>query len=162
MSIVSSPTPLDSLHLHFYTDASNWGYAAVLGSRWFQPPWDESGLLYYHISIKEFFPIYLALLTWGDGIRNSTLTFHCDDQVIVEVIHNVTTRDPKLLMILRVLTLFTLRVNISVVAVHHPGYLNAAADHLSCHQATPDHLRAEGLDRLPSDALHHKQKSILL
>lgn len=135
-------------HLAFATDASNWGFAAVLHREWFQaqwpPDWVES-----HINLKEFVPILLALHVWGDNWSHSALTFNCDNQSVVNVISKCTSRDPVMLSIVRAILAFTLPRDLIVHAVHCLGKPNVIADFLSHSQATPAWLCAHNLHKTP-------------
>lgn len=53
-----------SPHMHLFSDASDWGYAAIYSSQWIQGHWPVKWRR-SHINIREFFPIYLALSVWG-------------------------------------------------------------------------------------------------
>lgn len=127
-----------------------------MGTRWFQvcrhPLWDP-----LHISIKEFFPIYLAIRTWGPELTNTALTFHCDNQAIVEVLNNATTLDLQHFIILHSVMLLALHFNLSLVAIHYVRKLNVLADFLSRHQVSPDQSVRDGLDPVPTAASHEEQ-----
>lgn len=58
-----------------YSDASgSIGYAAVLGSQWFAEKWLKQHQE-YHITIKELFPIVLALEIWGKKLKDHKILF---------------------------------------------------------------------------------------
>lgn len=103
-----------------------------------------------NINILEFIPIFLALDTWGSFFHHSSLTFQCDNQSVVEISNSGTTRDENMLMVLRALTLLTLRLDVSICAVHVPGRLNIIADQLSRSQATPEFIEQMGLMSAPT------------
>ena len=62
----------NSVNMKFNTDASNIGYGGIFGKRWFYGEWPPSWAL-YHITVKELFPIVLALETWGHLITNKCI-----------------------------------------------------------------------------------------
>lgn len=149
VSILSPLAPLDSLRLQFFSDASDWGCAAIFGPRWFQLVWHDHWRI-KHINVREFVPIYLALDSWGTLLRHSHLTFRCDNSAVVDVINSGTTRDPDMLVIVRAITLLALRLDVHLCAMHYPGRFNRVADRLSRSQADPEFLRSAGLYEMPT------------
>ena len=129
--------------LSLFSDASGAGAAAMLGSAWFQLRFPDRWLP-FHISVKEFLPIVLALQVWGPTLANKRLLFHCDNSAVVHVINSQTSKDPSLAALLRRLVLSTLQHNILCNAVHIPGVRNITCDALSrfqlgrARQASPD------------------------
>lgn len=95
-------------HRAFATDASDWGFAAVFHNEWFQAQWTDSWEK-AHINLREFIPILLALHVWGAGWHHAIVTFHCDNQAVVEVINKNTSRDPGMLAVLRSIMLLSLQ-----------------------------------------------------
>lgn len=149
VSMMIPLAPLDSDRILLFSDASACGCAATFGQRWFQLGWGPAWVG-KHINVKEFVPIFLALDTWGCHLRHSAITFHCDNQAVVEVINSGTTRDPDMLVILRALTLLSLHLDINICALHLPGKLNQVADCLSRMQVTPEFLAEAGLYEAPT------------
>ncbi|CAG2250747.1 unnamed protein product [Mytilus edulis] len=62
---------VSSESLKLYSDAAgvHGGYAAVFGSTWFAGEWPQN-MLQLHITIKELFPIVLAVEIWGHSLSN--------------------------------------------------------------------------------------------
>ena len=72
-----------SSKLHFHTDnAESIGYAAVFGNHWFSGAWDQAWIQ-LDISMKEMFPVVIALETWGHLIKNHCICFHIDNMAVV-------------------------------------------------------------------------------
>lgn len=159
ISLLTPLAPLDSGRMQLYSDASDWGCAAIFGARWFQLTWPPSWRS-KHINVREFLPILLALDTWGSFFKHSALTFRCDNQSVVNVLNAGTTRDPDMLLILRAITLLTLRLDVSICALHFPGKLNVTADWLSRSQATPKFLMEAGLFEAPTPLKSSTRKSM--
>ena len=86
---------------------------------------------FYHITVKELFPIVLALETWGHLIANKCIDFYTDNEAVSEVIHKQSSRDETLMKLLRRLVLCTLRHNILFRSTHLPGKFNILPDLLS-------------------------------
>ena len=87
---------LSSPHLHLYTDASgSLGYGAVFHQNWFYGPWPPSWTS-KNIIVLEVFSIVLSIKIWGTQLANKCITFHTDNQALLEVINKNTTKDREL------------------------------------------------------------------
>ena len=129
-----SDTWLSNEALHLYTDASGaFGYAAVLGSQWFNGPWHENWLL-ENITIKEFYPIVASVEVWASYFANKKIVLHTDNQALVYVINATTSKDKRLMILVRKFVLQCMCYNILFKAEHLPGSSNVLADHLSRQQ----------------------------
>ena len=114
-----------------YTDASGTlGYAAIFGTHWFAYPWVES-MVPLGITIKELFPIFLALELWGKHLTNHKILFMSDNQAVVQVINKQSCYEPILMKLVRRLVLAALTNNIYFRSAHIPGKENVLADKLS-------------------------------
>ena len=82
------------------------------------------------------FPIVVSISIWASKLENKCILLHTDNQGLVEVINKKTTKDKKLLALLRELVLQCLKHNILFRAIHMPGVLNVKADALSHLQVT--------------------------
>ena len=72
--------------LNLFTDASNVGYGGMFGKQWFYGEW-PSCFARYHITVKELFPIVVALETWGHLIANRCIEFYTDNEAVSVVIN---------------------------------------------------------------------------
>ena len=93
----------NSVNIKLNTDASNIRYGRIFGKRWFL--WgmaSELGVI-YHITVKELFPIVLALETWGHLIANKCIYmyFYTDNEAVSEVINKQSSQDESLMELLR-------------------------------------------------------------
>ena len=133
--------------INLYTDAAGSdGYAAVLGSRWLHGQW-FGDWLQLNITILELFPIVAALITWSDLLRNHCVVFNCDNMAIVEVINNLSSKEPAVMLLLRKLVLCCMTNNILFKARHIAGSHNVIADHLSRSQVLQARSRAPWLNQ---------------
>lgn len=124
-------TWVSSDRLELFTDASGQiGYGAVFGSSWFYGVWNEEWLN-YNITVKEFYPIILAVALWGETIASKAICFHCDNEALVYVINNLTNQEKHVMKLLRKLIFLSLKYNIIFKAVHIPGEKNKYSDALS-------------------------------
>lgn len=119
----------DSLML--YTDASGMiGYGAVFGNRWFHGTWNDKWAG-QNITLLEFYPIVLAIEIWGHYFANRSILFLCDNEALVKVINKQTSKEPKIMFLMRRMVLYALKLNICIKAKHLPGRENILADALS-------------------------------
>ena len=140
---------LSSDKISLYTDsAASYGYAAVYGSNWvngsWPHPWDK-----FHITILELYPILLALELWGSQLANHSVLFLCDNEAVVHIINKQSSKEPKVMVLVRQLVLCTLKFNLLVKAKHLPGKLNIIADKLSRFQVREARLAAPWLAEVP-------------
>jgi len=117
--------------LQLYTDASgSLGYGAVFQKSWFSGVWDVSWSD-VNITVKELYPIVVAFEIWGDKLENKSVCFNCDNEALVYVLNKHTSKDPKIMYLVRRLVLFALKYNILFTAKHLPGRVNILSDALS-------------------------------
>ena len=121
---------LDSNQLHLYTDASGLGYGLILGEEWAMGQWPSSWKK-KGITLKEFFPIVLAIKIWAEKLGNKCITFHSDNEAVVHIINAQTSKEPEIMGLVRELVVVVMRHNILFRAAHIPGIFNNAADLLS-------------------------------
>lgn len=149
----------DSDKLHLFTDASGLlGYGAVFGSRWFYGMWKECKMQNHHITVKELFPIVLAVEIWGVNLQNQSVMFHSDNRAVVDVINKTSSKDSHIMQLVRRLVLICLRYNILFQAIHIPGKMNVLPDLLSRLQVSRFKKLAESMDpnptKIPTQLLH--------
>jgi hypothetical protein len=122
---------ITSPSLHLYTDASGTlGYGAVLGNAWFWGTWDGSWRN-QNITLLEFYPIVLSIQVWGHLFANKCLVFHTDNLALVSVINSQTSKEPRVMHLVRELVLSSMNHNILFRAQHIAGIRNVLADSLS-------------------------------
>ena len=149
ISILRNVQWLSSEKLELFTDASNLGFAGVLQGKLFQGRWPLSWLD-KHISVKELFPIVLALKILPSYLRDMQLLVLCDNESVVYVINKMTSSEVGLMSLIRKLTVSLMQLNTVIRAKHVPGKSNVLADMLSRFQDTPQILGKYGLDSVPS------------
>ncbi len=119
-----------SEHIKLYTDASGLGFAAILGDQWFQGGWPVTWRD-VNIAAKELLPIVIAVRLWSGSLCNKKLLMLCDNIAVVYVINTQTSKDKRLMSLLRSLIVTCMQSNIMIRAKHIPGLVNVAADALS-------------------------------
>ena len=121
--------------LSLFTDASgSIAYGGYFQTRWFQGKWlphQQLGTPGMSILWQELFAIVVACHLWGHQWISRRIKFHCDNLGVVEVINSRRSKVPRVMDLVRDLTLCTLRHNFYFQAVHVPGKHNNIADSLS-------------------------------
>lgn len=138
-----------SSSLHFFTDASNAGFGCTFRTKWFYSEF-SSEWLKYHISVREFLPIVIALELWVHLLKNCTVVLHSDNMAVVHVINKNTSKDPHLMQLMRRLMILSLQHNIHFHAKHIQGISNTAADLLSRLQVKEFKARFPHMDSEPT------------
>lgn len=136
VSLFLPPYTESSPQIHLYTDAAgSIGYGGFFNNQWFQGKWLPSQQLNpaYGISIawQELYPIYLATMLWAPTWANKRLCFHCDNQATVAILSAKSSKVPRIMNLIRLITFQTLRYNFTFTAKHVPGVDNSIADSLS-------------------------------
>jgi hypothetical protein len=83
------------------------------------------------IAWQELYPIYLACCLWGTQWTSKCIVFFCDNESIVQVLNQKTSKSPKIMDLLRAIVLCTLTNNFTFTAKHVRGIDNGIADSLS-------------------------------
>lgn len=119
----------DDLHLH--TDASgSLGFGAFFNYKWFSGEWPKKWQS-ENITLLELFPIVLSVNIWGEDLANKFVIFHSDNMAVVAVINKLSSREPKVMSLVRSLVVMSMAKNISFKAEHVLGARNESADALS-------------------------------
>lgn len=127
---------------------------------WLNGSWEKD--CDHHITLLELYPIVLAILTWPDKLKNAAILFFCDNQSVVNIINNQTSRDPTIMKLVRLFVLSCLKFNINFKAKHIPGVHNVTADCLSRFQVAKARQHQPGLKSLPTAVSVTLQLSTML
>ena len=115
----------------FSSDAAGTlGYGAIFHHQWSRGSWSASQLP-LSIAYKELFPIVVAAYLWGSQWSLRRVEFLCDNELGVAVLSSGTSRDPKLMVLIRFLALLAVRHSFSFKASSVRGRANPVADALS-------------------------------
>ena len=91
--------------IDLYTDASGTlGYGAVLGPQWLFGRWDDEWRG-QSITLLEFYPTVLAVSVWADSLSNKCISFHSDNRAVADIINSQTSKDTKVMDLMRKLVL---------------------------------------------------------
>ena len=139
-----------SQSINLYSDAAgSKGFAAVYGAAWVAGPFPDSWAS-FHITIKELYPIVLALSLWGHTLQNRRVRFHTDNQACVHIINSQTSKDKHIMHLVRHLVSVSLKHNILFRAEHIPGRHNVISDLLSRFQFQKAAQLAPWLNNAPT------------
>ena len=155
--LIAKRNLVSSYSLHMYTDASNIGFGGFLGMQWFAHKW-SSDWLKLHISVRELYPIVLALELWAEKLEHKHVKFHCDNSAVVYCINKQTAKDPGLMKLIRRLVVQALKFNIVFEASYIPTLKNVLADKLSRFQIAEFKKLAPQMEASPTDVSHLLQE----
>ena len=122
--------------LFFYSDASAsevLGFGAVFNKHWLFARWENNYIKHCDPSIEylELYALVMALLTWGEEIRNIRMVLFCNNSAVVTMINKLSSGCRNCMYLLRLLTLNNLVNNRRVFAKHVQAEDNYLADSLS-------------------------------
>lgn len=123
----------NSVTLNLFTDTSNTRFVDYLGNHYFHGTWPKHWET-YNITVKELFPIVLALDLWSLQLQNKCIVFHTDNEAVMHIINKQTSKDKTLMSSVRRLVIQCLHFNILFQAQHIQGLNNVLTDHISRQQ----------------------------
>ena len=91
----------------------------VFGKHWAYGTWPDACKA-HNICFLEYCPIVTPLSTWSNELRSERVLLFTDNYSVVHVINNQTTKDTKMLALLRRMVLICLRNNIFFRTRHIP------------------------------------------
>ena len=143
--------------LKLYSDAAgvHGGFAAVFGSKWIAGEWTPE-MKAFHITVKELFPIILAIEIWGHLLANHKILFFSDNAAVVDIINKTSSKDKVLMKLVRRMVVAAMHFNIFFKAKHIPGKTNVVCDLLSRFSFQEAHSVAPWLDSCQTEipAIH--------
>ena len=131
-------------------DASKRGFGATFRQRWIQAKYPDSWS-HFHITVLEFFPIYILIAIYGEHLQNAVVIFHTDNMAVKCIINKCSSSDSTVMFFLRKLILLLIRHNIDLRAVHVPGKKNVLCDAISRFQVTPQLLEQHNMLLQPDE-----------
>ena len=143
------PRQIPSNEINLISDASKLGFGAAFGSHWIQERWPQIWTT-FHITVLEMYPVYVIIAMFSHKLRNSNILFHCDNSAVVTIINKQSSKDARVMSIVRPLILVLMENNISLRSQHIPGKLNVLSDRISRFQVDGDLLQQYGMQRDPT------------
>ena len=149
ISVIPEECWLNNEEIDLFTDSSGGiGFGGYLNGKWFNGKWSSRDVVSNNsIAWKEMVPITMAVLVWGEELRNRRIVLNTDNMSIKFVINKQTSHDPKIMKLVRTFVVACLKNNISFRAVHVRSHDNSIADSLSRFQMDRFHKLATGADK---------------
>lgn len=88
--------------------AGSLGYGTGFGSKWFYSKWVDINMQEFSITVKELFPIAVAIEIWGYNLSNCSIMFFSDNLAVVHIINKMSSKDSVVLSLVRRLVLLNL------------------------------------------------------
>ena len=122
--------------MNLYTDAAGnktLGCGAYLNGEWIVYKWPDRWCdeIFRDITLLELVPILLAFFIWGFKLKGKKIILHCDNMSLVHILNRKSSRNKKVLILLRQLVLILLNNNIQIKAVHIASKANSICDAIS-------------------------------
>ena len=135
--------------LDLYTDAAgSLGFGALFKTHWIMGAWPEQ-IKDIPITIKEMFPIVLALEIWGQELRDQCIILHIDNIAVVYILNKQSSKDKDIMVLVRRFVLACMKFNILTKCVHLEGSSNILPDLVSRFQIEEFRRLAPQMDREP-------------
>ena len=122
--------------LELYADASGsraLGCGSYYRGKWVSFKWPDywSKDVFKDITYLELIPIVLAFYTWANSLAGKKIIIRSDNNALVEIINKKTSKNKRVMSLIRHLILMLLSYNIQIQAKHIPGKINEIADSIS-------------------------------
>ena len=152
-SFLLPPERLPSVEVS--SDASgSWGCGAWYRQAWFQVQWDNQSR-YLDIACKELLPIILACAIWGHEWAGHCVICHCNNQAVVACLHSHSSKQPRLMHMLRCLVFIEAQLNIYLYPIYINTRLNHIADDLSQNNLSSFLSKVPDVSCSPAQAPRH-------
>ena len=108
----------------------------MFGDRWIFGLWGEQYIDEESPSIEflELFALCAGILTWAHLLTNCRIIVYCDNEAVVHMVNNMTSKCPQCMKLIRLLILGGLNHNRRVFVRHVKTAENKRADALSRYQ----------------------------
>ena len=145
-----------SQEINFYSDASKsevLGFGCYLGSRWIYGQWPDKFIKNCDPSIEylELYALTAGILTWENRLTDTRITVFCDNQAVVHMINNNSSKCKHCMKLIRLLTLNGLQFNRRLRAKFVRTKDNGIADAISRLQFDRFRRLAPHMNKLPDD-----------
>ena len=123
--------------LQLYTDSAGGetkGCGAFFAGKWTFLQWPQrwrNTPILKDITYLELIPIALAISIWGHELRNKKVILFSDNEAVVYILNNKTSKSESVLTLLRFIVYQTLTLNILLKSKHIFSSENKIADYIS-------------------------------
>ena len=123
-------------HIDWYTDASanpELGMVGICGTSWFITQWDSNFMRANNPSINylELLALAVGVFNWLHRFRNKRIIVYCDNESVVYMVNQASSKCPNCMVLIRLVTLQCLIHNVKLSVRHISGKLNIYSDMLS-------------------------------
>ena len=127
---------LVATELEFFSDTSLkscLGFRARFQKQWTFGQWPTNFITKYSPSIEyaELFALLVAIYVWSPFLRNQRVIIFCDNQAVVAMVNNITSKCKNCMVLIRKLVLWSLQFNFRVFMKYIKLADNEVADSLS-------------------------------
>jgi hypothetical protein len=118
--------------VNFWTDASDIGLGATYSTSWFYINYSKDYWWTSHtIAWRELYAVLVAAATWRNQLRGKRLLFHCDNACVVSILNSGTSKEPRMMELIRELFFISAYHGFEWHAVYLSSRENCYADALS-------------------------------
>ncbi|XP_060071013.1 uncharacterized protein LOC132550928 [Ylistrum balloti] len=147
---------VDNSQLELYTDSAGGdgskGGGAYFHGKWAFISWPKQWIasdVIRDITFLELVPIVMSTFIWGAELQNKKILLHTDNQSLVTILNNKTSRSCRIMGLVHPLVLRCMLHNIQFRALHIPGNTNSIVDAISRKQWDRFRSLAPHAARLP-------------
>ena len=130
------------------SDSSKDGYGGVFQDMYFQGTFPDSWKS-FDIQFLELYPIFLHIKIFHKILAGNKVLVRCDNLPIVHTLNKLSSKNQRVMKLIRAIVLFLMEFNIEIKAIHLPGKTNRLCDFLSRHQATSTIIQQYRLRPVP-------------
>ena len=145
-NLIKYVEPSDSFDIVIGSASCKTGYGGYLGRTAIAGIFPESWCS-LDIQTLELYPILAIVGTYAGKLVNHTVLVKCDNQPLVYCLNSFTSRNPRVLHLLRILVLLPLHHNIALKAEYLTSEDNYICDVLYRRQVSGSWLARQGLRR---------------
>ena len=145
--------PIKANIIDMYSDASRnfeLGFGAYCGEEWTFGQWEKDFMTIHEPSIEylELYALLVGVMNWIHYFKNRRIVLFCDNEAVVHMVNNNSSKCKHRMKLIRVLVLESLVQNVRVFAKHVGTKDNGKADALS-RLDIPRFMRLGGKDMNP-------------
>ena len=135
VSVFQNEVWLSSSQMELFTDAaSSCGFGVYFQGSWAYGKWPGDWVRRDYIkdmTFLELFPVVVALRLWAHTFQNRKVIFVCDNQAVVSIINRQTSKNRRVMSLVRFMVTLCLKHNILFRSRHISSHDNVIADAIS-------------------------------
>ena len=129
------------------------GFGGMCQQSWMFMQWDYQFMQKHQPSIAylELFAVLAVVLTWIHRFQNKRVVLFCDNEGVVEIINNSSSKCKNCMVLVRLLVLHSLTQNVRVFAKHIRTKSNRTSDLLSRMKINQFKKENPNMEQFPTD-----------